>query len=64
MMLDRRFNYKIIRKMTGSKGSVRGATTRLVPGLGGDKSQEIVMTVGCDRFLRIFDPNAGFQHLS
>ena len=62
LMLDRRTGYRMVKKMTGAKGSVRDATTQLVPGFGGDKSQEIVLTCGCDRFLRIYDPNAGFQH--
>ncbi len=46
--------------MAGAKGSVRDAKTMLVPGLEGDN--EIVMTIGCDRFLRVFDPNARFKH--
>jgi hypothetical protein len=46
--------------MAGAKGSVRDFTTIVVPALEGD--QEMVMTVGCDRFLRIFDPTARFKH--
>ena len=46
--------------MAGAKGSVRDAKTMLVPGLEGQN--EIVMTIGCDRFLRVFDPNARFKH--
>ena len=30
-MLDRRQNYKIIKKMQGAKGSVRDAMTVLIP---------------------------------
>jgi hypothetical protein len=52
----------MLKKMTGAKGSVRDACSRLVPGLHGKQSQEIIITVGCDRFLRIFDPFADFQH--
>jgi hypothetical protein len=60
VLLDRRQNYRILKKMDGSKGSVRDATTFLVPGL--ERELEVVMTVGCDRFLRVFDPNARFKH--
>ena len=62
ILCDRRNNYKMIQKMTGAKGSVRGACSRLVPGLDGPASQEVVVTVGCDRFLRVYDPFAGYQH--
>jgi hypothetical protein len=55
-MVDRRLNYKVVKKMPGAKGSVRDAITKLVPGLGGSNSSEIIMTCGCDRFLRIYDP--------
>lgn len=64
ILLDRRQNYKILRKMPGAKGSVRDAVTRLVPGIDGDQSQEVVITCGCDRFVRIYDPMARFQHFS
>ena len=60
--MDRRLNYKIVKKMPGAKGSVRDAVTKLVPGLGGDKTQEVIITCGCDRFVRMYDPNARFQH--
>lgn len=46
--------------MQGAKGSVRDATSIVVPGL--DSNQEMVVTVGCDRFLRVFDPKARFKH--
>ena len=36
-MLDRRQNYKIVKKMIGAKGSVRDATTALVPGVDDDE---------------------------
>jgi hypothetical protein len=58
-MLDRRLNYKIAKKMIGAKGSVRDATTAIVPGIDGD--QEVVITCGCDRFVRIFDPNSLYK---
>ena len=60
VLLDRRQNYKVIKKMPGAKGSVRDAITVLVPGLDGDS--ELVLTVGCDRFLRVFDPCSRFKH--
>jgi len=63
-MIDRRQNYRVVKKMPGAKGSVRDAVTKLVPGLGGENSQELIMTCGCDRFLRIYDPAERFQHLS
>lgn len=56
IMLDRRMNYKVIKKMPGAKGSVRDATTVLVPGVDGKDSKELIITCGCDRFVRIFDP--------
>ena len=60
VMMDRRMNYKIVKKMFGSKGSVRDANTLIVPGINGD--QEVFISCGCDRFVRIFDPNATFKH--
>jgi len=60
ILLDRRKEYAKVKKMAGAKGSVRDAATIVVPGLDGD--QEMIMTVGCDRFLRIFDPKARFKH--
>ena len=60
VMMDRRMNYKIVKKMFGSKGSVRDANTLIVPSINGD--QEVFISCGCDRFVRIFDPNATFKH--
>ena len=57
VMLDRRLNYKVIKKMPGAKGSVRDAITVLAPGIDGKDSKEIVITCGCDRFVRIYDPS-------
>ena len=42
--------------MPGAKGSVRDATNVAVPGLDGENTSELVLTCGCDRFVRIFDP--------
>lgn len=60
-MCDRRKNYRMVRKMFGSKGSVRDACLVEVPGLEGSTT-EVVVTAGCDRFLRVFDPYAKFKH--
>jgi len=43
--------------MPGAKGSVRDAITVLAPGIDGKDSKEIVITCGCDRFVRIYDPS-------
>lgn len=51
----------MLRKMVGAKGSARDACAVQVPGLEGVPT-EVVVTVGCDRFLRVFDPFAGFKH--
>jgi hypothetical protein len=48
--------------MPGAKGSVRDMVTKLVPGVDGKLSQELVITCGCDRFVRIYDPLERFQH--
>lgn len=48
--------------MPGAKGSVRDATTKLVPGVDGKRSQELIITAGCDRFVRIYDPLERFAH--
>jgi hypothetical protein len=50
MMLDRRFNCRTVRKMPGAKG-----TARDVKIFGDQSGQEFLMTVGCDRYLRVFD---------
>jgi hypothetical protein len=50
VMLDRRFNHRVVRKMPGAKGTARDCTI-----FGNSAGQEFLMTVGCDRHLRIFD---------
>lgn len=57
ILLDRRMNYRILKKMPGAKGSVRDSITKLVPGIDGQLNQEVVITCGCDRFVRVYDPN-------
>jgi len=61
-MLDRRMGYKIIKKMTGAKGSVRDAKLCMLP-TGAGAKQEMLVTCGCDRFVRIYDPTEP-QHLT
>lgn len=55
-------DYRVIRKMPGAKGSVRDMTTKIVPGVDGTRSQELIITCGCDRFVRIYDPLERFKH--
>ena len=54
MLLDRRFNCRTLRRMRGAKGSVRDCKV-----LVGNDSKEFLMTVGCDRYLRVFDVSIG-----
>ena len=49
VVLDRRFNHRIVRKMPGSKGSIRAAT------LFASDGAEFLITGGCDRYLRVYD---------
>lgn len=49
VVLDVRQNCKIVRKMPGSKGSIRDATILAQDG------QEFLITGGCDRYMRVFD---------
>jgi WD40 repeat protein len=51
IMLDRRFNCRVIRKMPGAKGTARDAQ------LLSQDTNELLLTVGCDRHLRVFDPS-------
>ena len=51
IVVDRRFNHRVIRKMPGAKGSVRDA--KLFGGI--QNKGEFLVTVGCDRHLRVFD---------
>ena len=48
--------------MPGAKGSVRDALTVLAPGIDGADSKEVLITCGCDRFVRIYDPAQRHQH--
>ena len=60
-VLDRRLNYRVVRKMPGAKGSVRDAKVLLIPGNKGEPT-EFLLTVGCDRHLRVFDASEEFRH--
>ena len=57
MLLDRRQNCRVVRKMPGAKGSVRDCKVLAADesDLGHD-SNELLITVGCDRHIRVFDP--------
>ncbi len=50
MVLDRRFNCRTVRRMPGAKGSVRDCKI-----FGGSEDREFLITIGCDRYLRVFD---------
>ena len=54
-VIDRRQNHKVVRKMPGSKGSLRTASL-LVEG-----GTEFLLTGGCDRYLRIYDSTKEVQ---
>ena len=55
VMLDRRYNHRVVRKMPGSRGSIRDAVLLYQDGI------EFVITGGCDRYLRIYDVTKGNQ---
>lgn len=63
LLLDRRYECRVVRKMPGAKGSVRdckvlaASETDLVP-----DSNELLLTVGCDRHIRVFDPKQKIQN--
>lgn len=50
VMLDRRFNHRVVRKMPGAKGTARDCTI-----FGNQDGKEFLITVGCDRHFRVFD---------
>ena len=49
LVLDRRFNCRVVRKMPGNKGTVRDI--QIIE----DKGLELLVTGGCDRHIRVFD---------
>ncbi len=57
--LDRRMNFRVIRKLMGNKGSVRALTSFV----GGD-GREYVVSAGCDRHVRIFESECEMQKTS
>jgi len=59
MMLDRRFNFRVCRKMAGAKGSVRDFKVVSMAGDGTDGATDFLFAVGCDRHLRVFDATRG-----
>ena len=62
IMVDRRVNCRIVRKMPGAKGSVRDCKilTASQTDLAEDIN-ELLLTVGCDRHVRVFDPKQQMQ---
>ena len=63
-MLDRRMNYQCVRKMLGSKGSVRDAAVLVVQGLNEEDvvlRRELLLTAGCDRHLRVYDASITYK---
>ena len=55
IIVDRRVNCRVIRKMPGAKGSVRDMKVF------SDKGVELLMTGGCDRHIRVFDQTQEVQ---
>ena len=53
IVIDRRKSYQIVRKLVGNRGSVRALSTVMSK----DGLQEFVVSAGCDRHVRLFDPN-------
>ena len=55
--MDRRYNFRVTRKMHGAKGSIRDM--KIVSMVGEEnnngESADFVFCVGCDRHLRVFD---------
>jgi hypothetical protein len=54
-VLDRKHNYRVVRKLVGNRGTIRALTSVV-----GDSAQgpvELVVSGGCDRHVRLFDPN-------
>eukprot|EP00347_Sterkiella_histriomuscorum_P013541 403364316 len=56
-MLDRKMNYKMIKKLVGNKGSVRSIASMVST----VDDQEYLMSAGCDRHIRVFNVNSSLQ---
>lgn len=56
MVVDKRVNFRTVRVMPGSKGSVRQAQVYNAP-----DEKEYLITVGCDRHVRVFDASEMVQ---
>ena len=56
IMLDRRFQCRTVRKMPGAKGTARDCKI-----FGNQDGKEFLMTVGCDKYLRVFDASKELQ---
>jgi len=57
MMLDRRFNFRVARKMAGAKGSIRDMKVVSMTSEDNNNGEgaDFLFCVGCDRHLRVFD---------
>ena len=65
-MLDRRFNYRVARKMAGAKGTIRDmkvVSMKSEEGNNGDAA-DFLFCVGCDRHLRVFDGSGDKSNLN
>jgi len=58
-MLDRRMNFRVIRKLIGNRGSVRALSTFV-----GVNGKEYVVSGGCDRHIRVFEAECEMQKMS
>lgn len=57
-VLDRRKGYRVMKKLVGNRGSVRALSTLVSGGV------EYVVSGGCDRHVRVFDPACDMQKVS
>ena len=55
-VLDKRKSFQIVKKLIGNRGSIRALAT-----VGSPASGEYVVTGGCDRHVRLFDPLCDMQ---
>ncbi len=53
-------DYAVVKKLLGNKGTVRALSTFVST----KDNQEYVVSAGCDRHVRIFDPNCEYQKFS
>jgi hypothetical protein len=66
MMLDRRFNFRVARKMHGAKGTIRDmkvVSMKSEENVNGEAA-DFLFAVGCDRYLRVFDATGDKTNLN